>query len=150
MAHLLELTTGIAFDDTPDSQETMKKSRALVGHFNGSTNATAILLQIQTSLGVRALQVIADVATRWWSTWMMCQRLLYLRPYLNIMITRNQLTRTTNLTDAQWAIVQDIVHLLEPFMVVQKQLEGEKYVTISLVPYLIWKVCIISRTLPTA
>ena len=143
VAHILELTTGIAFSDTPLSQETMKKCRALVGFFNGSSNATAALLLIQTSLNIRALQVIADVATRWWSTWMMCQRLIYLRPYMNIMVTNGHLSATTMLTDPQWSIVQDIVHLLEPFMVVQKQLEGEKYVTISLVPYLIWKVVLV-------
>ena len=138
--HLLELTTGIAFDDTPGSQETMKKCRALVGHFNGSTQAIASLRETQISLGIKALMVIADVVTRWWSTWMMCQRLVFLRPYLTVMVATQKLSATFMLTEPQWGIVQEIVHILEPFMIVQKQLEGEKYVTISLVPYLIWKV----------
>jgi len=83
----------------------MKKCRALVGFFNGSAQATAALLLIQTTLNVaRALHVVADVATRWWSTWMMCQRLIFLRPYMNIMVTNNQLPATT-MPSYRWTMV---------------------------------------------
>lgn len=51
--HIIELTTGIAFDDTPHSENTMKSARALVGHFSHSTQANDLLLAIQTSLGRR-------------------------------------------------------------------------------------------------
>ena len=34
-------------------------------------------------------------------------------------------------------MLQDIEELLEPFMMIQRILEGQKYVTISFVPYLI-------------
>ena len=37
------------------------------------------------------------------------------------------------LSDKHWAVVEYIVPLLEPFMLVQRALEAEKYVTISLV-----------------
>jgi hypothetical protein len=42
-----------------------------------------------------------------------------------------------NLTDEQWDALCDIKALLEPFRVVQKVLEGQKYPTASLVPFLI-------------
>ena len=45
-----------------------------------------------------------------------------------------------NLTEEQWAIVKDTCDLLEPFMCAQKTLEGQKYVTISLVPLIIYSV----------
>ena len=45
-----------------------------------------------------------------------------------------------NLTEEQWDALVDIKSLLEPFMIVQKVLEGQKYPTASLVPYLIKKV----------
>ncbi len=45
-----------------------------------------------------------------------------------------------SLTEAQWTVVQDLTILLKPFMVAQKLLEGESYVTISLIPYMIYKI----------
>jgi hypothetical protein len=45
-----------------------------------------------------------------------------------------------SLTEAQWTVVQDLTILLKSFMVAQKLLEGESYVTISLIPYMIYKI----------
>jgi hypothetical protein len=139
--HLIELTTGIAFDDTPHSDNTMKAARALVGHFSHSTQANDLLLRIQTSLGIqRAISVIQDVATRWWSTYQMCKRLLELKQYIELMRAQDNINPSLMLSETQWTVIKEVTKLLEPFMVVQQMMEGEKYVTISLVPYLVWKV----------
>jgi hypothetical protein len=45
-----------------------------------------------------------------------------------------------NLTDQQWKIIHDLKTLLQPFMIAQRLLEGESYVTISLVPFMIYKI----------
>ena len=45
-----------------------------------------------------------------------------------------------NLSADHWSIIVDTCAVLEPFMFAQKLLEGETYVTISLVPYLIFKI----------
>ena len=45
-----------------------------------------------------------------------------------------------NLTPEQWVIVKDLDALLHPFMVAQKLLEGESYVTISFIPFIIYKI----------
>jgi hypothetical protein len=45
-----------------------------------------------------------------------------------------------SLTDLQWTVVQDMTVLLKPFMIAQKLLEGESYVTISLIPYILYKI----------
>lgn len=45
-----------------------------------------------------------------------------------------------NLTPAQWVIVKDLAALLSPFMVAQKLLEGEAYVTISFIPFIIYTI----------
>jgi hypothetical protein len=45
-----------------------------------------------------------------------------------------------SLDDGQWKIIVDIATLLQPFIGAQKLLEGEKYVTVSLIPYLIYKI----------
>jgi hypothetical protein len=54
------------------------------------------------------------------------------------MVVNQDLQKSLN--DAQWTLMADIFDLLEPLMVVQRLLEGEKYVTISLVPHCVFKV----------
>jgi len=70
--HILELTTGLAFKDTDDTQNTLKAARSLVGHFKSSPTALASLKGYQKNDQVAPvsdpLGVIADVITRWWST----------------------------------------------------------------------------------
>jgi len=45
--HILELTTGIAFEDTPHSEDVTKKCHALAGKFTGSSQARAMLIGMQ-------------------------------------------------------------------------------------------------------
>ena len=139
--HVLELTTGFAFDDKniPDADNIMKSCRALVGHFSSSPLAEKMLLEKQKQNPTcRPVGVIQDVATRWWSTFLMLERLLRLKAYFTLMEVEGLIT--CNLTDEQWITASDICVLLEPFMVAQKVLEGQKHVTISLVPYIIVQI----------
>lgn len=73
------------------------------------------------------LDVIQDVVTRWWSTYRMLERLLYLRPYLRLMVRENLLHASLNLSGEQWQVVEDLSKS-------QQKMEGEKYVTITLIP----------------
>jgi hypothetical protein len=68
----------------------------------------------------------------------MCDRLLRQKIYLSLLENEGDLT--CNLTDSQWLIVRDLHILLKPFMIAQRLLEGEAYVTISLVPYIVYKI----------
>ena len=83
------------------------------------------------------LTVIQDVETRWWSTHACLERLLYLRAA--IAMHEASIANSFNtyaariLSDKLWPVVEYIAPLLEPFMLVQRALEAEKYVTISLV-----------------
>jgi hypothetical protein len=138
VAHVLELTTGLAFTDVhlPGAEGTMKAVRHLIGHFNSSNQQLEMLLNLQ--VGVKKVGVIEDVATRWWSTYNSCERLLRLKPYFALMVANHGLT--CDLTELQWKVVESITKLLRPFMEVQKLLEAQKYVTISLIPYCINKI----------
>ena len=80
------------------------------------------------------LDVIQDVVTRWWSTYRMLERLLYLRPYLQLMVRENLLHASLNLSGEQRQVVEDLCAILAPFKQVQEKMEGEKYVTITLIP----------------
>ena len=44
------------------------------------------------------------------------------------------------LSENNFAVISDILHVLEPFKVAQEALEGEKYVNLSLLPLNIWKL----------
>jgi hypothetical protein len=126
------LTTGLAFDKIPGSSPVMLKCRQLVSHFNASSQATDLLIEKQSHLS-RSVNLIQDVKTRWWSTYMMLSRLLRLRPYLTILFTEKSVNADLSLNVEEWLIVEDTKRILEPFMIAQRILEGEKYVTISLV-----------------
>ena len=134
--HLLNLVTKIAFKDHEESLGTMIKARDLVGHFSSSSQAEKILLSKQPPGA--AVKCIQDVITRWWSTFAMCKRLLHLRPYLCLMEAEGSLDK--NLNDIQWIVIKDTTILLESFMCAQKLLEGESYVTVSMIPFIIWKI----------
>jgi hypothetical protein len=136
--HMLEIITKLAFKDLPDSIGTMAVCCAIVTFFNSSSQATAKLKEkTKVRLGV-ALSVIQDVCTRWWSTFSMHERLLCLKDALIIMTLEGNLR--VSLTDAQWTIVKKVTILLKPFMIAQRLLEGESYVTISLIPFMVYKI----------
>ncbi len=134
--HLLQLVTRKAFSDLPMSEGALKECHNLVNYFNSSSQAMKKLLGKQVA--GRAVKPVQDVSTRWWSTYTMCERLLRLKLYLNLMQDEGDLP--CNLTETQWFIVSDLQILLRPFMIAQKLLEGEAYVTISLIPYMIYKI----------
>lgn len=129
-----DLCTKMAFSDNENSENTMKACRELVGYFTGSCQANEALLKLQTNDPVGMVQ---DVVTRWWSTLAMLMRLLRLRPQLTYMVAENMLSKDVNLTAQQWNIVEQITKVLLPFKEVQILMEGEKYVTSSLIPGLI-------------
>jgi hypothetical protein len=133
--HLLELVTKVAFTDTEDSEDTMKCARDLVAYSNSSSQAEQRLLSLQVGTSVKCIQ---DVSTRWWSTFSMCERLLRLKMYFSVMEVENGLK--SNLTGVQWEVISDTCSILAPFMFAQRLLEGESYVTNSMVPYILYKV----------
>ncbi len=45
-----------------------------------------------------------------------------------------------NLYEQQWLIITNLKFMLQPFMIAQRLLEGESYITVSLIPYRIYKI----------
>ena len=70
----------------------------------------------------------------------MIERLLHLRFHIGVVCNSDPDSVLVNLTEEQWALLKDIVKILEPFMLAQQLMEGEKYVTLSLVPTVIERV----------
>jgi hypothetical protein len=128
--HVLELTTKIT---GYYEGELMKKARGLVVHFNASSQASESLKNIQLQNNVnKPIGMLGDVVTRWWSSFTMLKRLLDLRLFLGLLEQNHGLTG--NLNNVEWDELKRIHDLLKPFMLVQRDMEGEKYVTISRIP----------------
>ena len=138
--HILNLTTklaGVDPIDTPHPQEehadALLNARQLCATFSNSSQLMERLLDFQAREKVqRPKKTMQDVKTRWWSTYSMINRLLMLKPYITYLCIQSDVD-VENLNDAQWKLLGDIVIILEPFMLAQKLLEGEAYVTLSLV-----------------
>jgi hypothetical protein len=62
----------------------------------------------------------------------MWKRLLCLKSVLTILHLEGDVR--VSLSEAQWAVVKDLTLPLKPFVGAQKLLEGESYITISLIP----------------
>jgi hypothetical protein len=93
--HILELFTKKAFVDLPQSAGAMSAARSLVGYFSSSLQVETKLLSKQVK--ARAVRCIQVVATRWWSNYSMCERLLCFRPYFSLLEAEGELD--CNLTE---------------------------------------------------
>jgi hAT family C-terminal dimerisation region len=144
-----------------DTKCTLRKCRAIVGYFSRSTEATDQLkkLQIQDDdlfddhvdeSKESSLQTIPDVVPRWWSTLAMVDRLLILKGPLGLFESVNGFKQRCRgkkrgkkqvpieMPDKQeWEKLEILQKLLKPLEAAQKILDGSKYVTSSLVLYIV-------------
>ena len=143
--HVLNLNSKLAYSDTnlPDADNAMKAARSMVETFTKSTQAMDKLLQQQrvnaNYQGSKPLKAIQDVVTRWWSTYRMLARLHYLRRAIKTLIINEEIA-LTDLTPVQYKVLDEVESLLKPTATAQELLEGDKYPTISLVPYYLHKI----------
>ena len=143
--HVLQLSAKIAFYDNSQHDERhhdmMKKVKGLVEFISRSNLVTEKLKIAQSRLDEYAgripLKILVDVKTRWWSTYRMLERLLYLRKAIGYLVLENDIDEDDVPTEREWNIIKKVCDFLHPFKLVMKQLEGEKYSTIGLVPSLI-------------
>ena len=153
--HVLQLTAKKAFyeskNDYEEHEEMMVKVRQLIEHASRSPLFTEKLLAAQRNLPDYAdsipKRVLVDVKTRWWSTFESLNRMLYLRNAFRYMVITNDIDESIIPDQDEWNLIELVCNFLEPFKKVMKMLEGEKYVTISLVPSL---VCFLRKSIKEA
>jgi len=141
--HLLQTVSTIIYKEEflgehsgDDNTTILRKARSLATFFNSSTQALFELKDIQRKSDAytkEPLGVVQDVTTRWWSTYSMIERLLYLRPALDDMVVADGLELAMAIHDDEWEVLEILTLLLRPFRSAQLMLEGQKYVTISFV-----------------
>jgi hypothetical protein len=158
--HVIQLTAQKAYSHpflkSPDELGTnpvheanlLTKLRNLVGLFN-STQKSAILLAKQKTIrfyeGKIPVLMKQDVVTRWWSTYDMCERALYLKHALMEMEANSDLRASDDPvnkpsrcpTSSEWEALEQLSLLLKPFKATQQALEANQYVTSSLVLFLV-------------
>jgi hAT family dimerisation domain. len=139
--HVLQLTCKLCYSQSTFGAyaESVEKARNVVNHFGKSTQAVEHLKKKQKLLehtyeNKVPVTVVKDVVTRWWSTYSMIERLLYLRPAIDAMTHDGMLGNVSPvLLGVDWGNLAEIRSVLIPFKNTQKFLEGEKYVTSSMV-----------------
>ena len=119
-------------------------SRALVEFFLKSSQKLKELKDIQPALPNvytrKAVGVLQDVITQWWSTHRMVKRLLFLRPALHMLVTNKSIESDIMPSEEQWTILEDIEKTLQVMARWQRVLEGEKFVTASLVMIAVFQI----------
>jgi hypothetical protein len=139
VCYLLEISSAKVMErkqENTDLEEVLKAARKLVGHFKHSSQRSKALFDAQEK--GKELKLLQDVSTRWWSVYAMIDRLLQLKPYLDILVLGKKIE--PHLSYQQWALLTDVLFLLEPFMKAEKFLEAEKHVTISLVTGIVYSI----------
>ena len=117
--HVLHLTCKrcyerASFGDVETSA--VQKATNVVSHFQSSTQATAKLLQAQSMIDEYnsnvAVTLLTDCVTRWWSTFRMVARILYLRLALSLLEVNNDIPETKRLTGGDWKELESVHKVL--------------------------------------
>ena len=117
----------------------MKIARGVNAFFEYSTQAMKQLLDIQNDGGIAlhamqpfGVKTLQDVVTRWWSTYRSLKRLRWLKPAIKTLKAQDLITCDIP-TNEQWIVLHQIEICLTTMALWQRALEGEYYVTSSLV-----------------
>jgi hypothetical protein len=116
----------------------MARVRKFVAAFNNSPNAKAAFKARMKTAGVKPKVLIQEVETRWWATYMCCERLLELRPFLDVDGIDQLVGEYLNPED--WEYIVQVCEIMEPFKHFIIFFEGQKYVSLSWLPVMIEKM----------
>ena len=88
-------------------------------------------------------RAITDVETCWSSTFIAWERLIILKPYIDVVVSSLNASKDRNskedakrlmkinLTNDEWDVMRDLLEVLGPFAELTEKLEGTKYATMS-------------------
>lgn len=127
-AHKLNLVVNSALD-VPLNANIIRKIKAIVSHFNKSSQATEKLLKIQVQLSSNSklpLRLLQDVATRWNSTFYMLERFVQFQEAVRSTVAILNTSNLQMLSEEEWEIAEQLSVLLRPFEQATKEMSGEK------------------------
>ena len=135
-SHTLQLAVNDGLKITAAARA-IAAGRRVVAHFSHSAMSTQALKEHQSRMGSsKPLSLIQDVATRWNSSYFMLKRLLELRIPLYATIFDERVTKVgdrvkLDIKDADWAVMELLVPILEPLAEATELLTKEDRPTAS-------------------
>jgi hypothetical protein len=134
-----------AAKNVPGVAGAMAKLRSIIRYFEKSTQATTKLLDFQRNSGIneykdqRPKKLLQDVITRWWSTFRSLWRAWFLKKAILGLLAAEEVS-CDSMSPDEWSILHQIEVFLETMARFQRVLEGEYYVTASLVPVAVFQI----------
>ena len=128
-AHTINLSVSKALN-VPEIQRVLGKCRQLVAVFKHSYLKKLQLVQQEKLLGIKELQVIQDVCTRWNSALFMIQRLLLLMPAIYGVLISDPAHKHLIPSSDEHLMLEKLAALLAPFADVTKAVSAEKVPTV--------------------
>ena len=118
--HILQLVIKDELLEKPSIKSIIKTCRHICTFANQSVPFSQALVTKQMEEGKeksKCLLLLQDVPTRWNSSFLMLKRFLLLQPALRaILLEENwQKKLDVNLTNADWSLMEKVVHVLEIF-----------------------------------
>ena len=136
--HTLQLAVEQALK-LPDISKLTGRCKCLVAHFNRSSKSYALLRQKQIALRHEQHALVNDVVTRWNSSYYMVARVLEQQQPL--CTTLLELKKGDLMpTDTEFANMELFVKTLKPIVDITEALGARKYVTISMLRPLLYKL----------
>ena len=136
-AHTLQLAVLKAVG-VSDVSRALARCRNLISHFNRSAKSTNLLKKKQINLKHKSLCLIQEVATRWNSSYYMTERIL--NQQQPICATLMELRKGESMpTDAEFK-TEYFVEVMKPFVDITEALGAEKWVTVSSLIPLLYKI----------
>lgn len=133
-AHSLQLVVKEGLLSQRSVKDALAKARGIIGHFKHSPLATSRFEDIQRELGAtETKRLLQDVATRWNSSFYMIQSMLELRRAISSYGTEHELPST--LTANEWALLEKVAHVLEPFEEVTKKISLSTSTAAEVIPH---------------
>ena len=137
-AHTIQLSVKKAME-VPEVARTLGRARRLVGHFHHSVKSSNILRQKQKDLHHPELSLSQDVATRWNSAYYMLESIL--KQQQPVFATLLEVHKADLIpTNAEITCMEIFLDVLKPFVEITESVGGEKWVTLSLVRPLLYKL----------
>lgn len=127
-AHSLNLIVQAGLKDI---QTTVNKIRRIVEFFKRSSHALAKLHQIQEQMGLPALKLKQDVATRWNSTYDMLSRIIKIKDAVVSTLAIISHEDINTLTQNEWLVAEKSLDVLSIFNDITNEVSSEKNVSIS-------------------
>ena len=138
-AHCLNLCANDSLDLYEDLKESRQKVMGLIKEMNYSSKAKKVFMDCQERLNIRPFKpLIAEVKTRWNSTFLMFQRALELKDAITLYQVHSG--QEQGLSPQNWDYIKKALRLLRPLYEATVEMSGEQYVTGS-------KVVPMSKTL---